>query len=254
MKLDAGRTPLLLLPGHVCDSAVWAWVVPRLAGVADCRVPEFADEPSLTAMAQRVLASAPATFALAGHSMGGRVALEVVRLAPERVERLALLDTGGRAFPAGPAGEEERERRMTFRALARERGMRALGDAILERMVLPARLADAALVDAILAMVARQEPERVARQAEALLTRPDASAVIRAFTGPVVVICGADDRVSPVAQHEELIALCPRAALVVIPECGHMAPMEHPEAVAAALAEWLRLPAAQDATVLASTA
>jgi pimeloyl-ACP methyl ester carboxylesterase len=245
--------PLLLLPGHCCDYAVWESVLLRLAGVADCRVPEFADESSLPAMAGRVLASAPATFALAGHSMGGRVALEVVRQAPERVERLALLDTGCRAFPAGPAGEEERERRLTFRALARDQGMRALGDAILERMVLPARLADTALVDAILAMVARQTPERVARQGDALLARPDASAAIRAYRGPVVVICGADDRVSPLPQNEDLAALCPRAELVVVPECGHMAPMERPAAVAAALARWLHLPAAHREAAHAQT-
>jgi pimeloyl-ACP methyl ester carboxylesterase len=93
--------PLLLLPGHVCDYAVWALVLPHLAGHADCRIPEFSDEPSLPAMAGHVLAGAPATFALAGHSMGGRVALEVIRQAPERVERLALLDTGCQALGGG---------------------------------------------------------------------------------------------------------------------------------------------------------
>jgi pimeloyl-ACP methyl ester carboxylesterase len=241
-KPGAERTPLLLLPGHVCDHAVWASVIPRLAGVADCRIPEFADEPSLAAMAERVLAAAPPVFALAGHSMGGRVALEVVHCAPERVERLALLDTGCRAFPAGPAGDEERSRRLVFRTLAREHGLSALGDAILERMVLPSRLAEATLVAAILAMVARQTPERVERQSEALLSRRDASAVLRAYPGPVVVICGAEDRVSPVAQNEELAALARRGKFVAIPDCGHMAPMEHPDAVAAALADWLRVP------------
>ena len=244
-------TPLLLLPGHVCDYAVWALVLPHLAGHADCRIPEFSDEPSLPAMADHVLAGAPATFALAGHSMGGRVALEVVRQAPERVERLALLDTGCRALSAEANGEEERTRRLAFRAAAREQGMRALGDAILERMVLPARLADAALVDAILAMVARQTPERVARQSDALLARQDASAVIGAFAGPVVVICGADDSVSPVAQNQELAELAPSGTFVVIPDCGHMAPMERPAEVAAALADWLRLPVARGATAFA---
>lgn len=237
--------PLLLLPGHVCDHAVWEGVVPRLAGLADCRIPEFADETSLPDMAERVLAAAPATFALSGHSMGGRVALEVIRQAPHRVERLALLDTGCRALPAELNGEEERTRRLAFRTLARERGMRALGAAILERMVHPARLADVALVDAIFAMVARQTPERVARQSDALLARRDASATIRAYDGPVVVICGADDRVSPPAQNEELVTLARHGTFVVIPECGHMAPMERPAEVAAALTAWLRLPTAR---------
>jgi pimeloyl-ACP methyl ester carboxylesterase len=234
---------LLLLPGHVCDYAVWEGVVPLLDDIADCRVPVFADEPSLPAMAERVLATAPATFALAGHSMGGRVALEVIRRAPERVERLALLDTGCRALASEANVEAERERRMTFRTLAREQGMRALGEAILDRMVLAARRGDDALVEAIFAMVARQTPERVARQSEALLSRQDASDVIRAYAGPVVVICGSDDRVSPVAQNEELATLAPNAKFVVIPECGHMTPMERPAEVAAALFAWLRMSA-----------
>ena len=249
----AEREPLLLLPGHCCDHAVWESVLPHLAPLADCRIPEFADEPSLAAMAERVLASAPASFALAGHSMGARVALEIVRRAPERVERLALLDTGCRPFPAGAAGEDERARRMLFRKLAHEQGMRALGAAILERMVHPARLADAGLVAAILAMVARQTPDRVDRQSEALLGRPDASAAIRAFGGPLVVICGAEDRVSPVAQNEEVASLGRRAAFVVIPDCGHMAPMERPETVAMALATWLRVPTTRaDATAVST--
>jgi pimeloyl-ACP methyl ester carboxylesterase len=246
--------PLLLLPGHVCDYAVWEGVVPRLAGLADCRIPEFADETSLPDMAERVLAVAPETFALAGHSMGGRVALEVLRTAPHRIERLALLDTGCRAFPAGPDGDDERARRVAFRTLAREKGMPALAAAVLARMVLPSRLGDAALVDAIRAMVARQPPERVARQGDALLGRRDASDAIRTYAGPLVVICGAEDRVSLPAQNEELVTLARHGTFVVIPACGHMTPMERPADVAAALAGWLRVPAAQVANAFAPAA
>ena len=99
---------LLLLPGLLCDAAVWAPMLPHLEAAADCRIPDYADATSLPEMAERVLADAPPSFALAGHSMGGRVALEIVRRAPERVPRLALLDTGFRARPAGPPARTRR--------------------------------------------------------------------------------------------------------------------------------------------------
>src|SRR5204863_9188657 len=112
---------LLLLPGLLCDRAVWAPVLPELGAIAQCDVAEYSAARSLVAMAERILDDAPPTFALAGHSMGGRVALEIVRRAPERVERLALLDTGYRARPGGVAGEQERARRMALLALAQDR-------------------------------------------------------------------------------------------------------------------------------------
>jgi pimeloyl-ACP methyl ester carboxylesterase len=117
-------------------------------------------------------------------------------------------------------------------------------------MLHPARLADATLVAAIFAMVARQTPERVARQGDALLARRDASAAIRGYGGPLVVICGAEDRVSPPAQNEELVTLARHGTFVVIPGCGHMAPMERPAEVAAALTAWLRLPKARGEAAL----
>ena len=97
---------LVLLPGLVCDRAAWEPVLPRLGAFVDCRDPRDGPDSSLGAMAERVLAAAPASFALAGHSMGGRVALEIMRRAPQRVERLALLDTGWRPLPAGARGRE----------------------------------------------------------------------------------------------------------------------------------------------------
>lgn len=242
MQMAGPRHSLLLLPGHACDRAVWELLLPRLGVLADCRIPDFADEPSLGGMAERVLADAPPTFALAGHSMGGRVALEIVRRAPERVERLALLDTGCRVCPKGAAGEEERARRHAMLTVAREQGMAALGRLVVQSMVLPSRHGDAALVDAILAMVARQSVERIARQVVALLERPDASAALRDYAAPLLVICGAEDRVSPVAQNRELIELNPRARFVVLRDCGHMAPMEQPTRVAELLVEWLHQP------------
>ena len=256
------RPTLLLLPGLLCDRASWAPVLPFLAPHADCIVPDYSAESSLAAMAERALeavtsagsepgplggtlaerASGGATFALAGHSMGGRVALEVLRAAPDRVERLALLDTGYRGRPDGSPGEDERSRRYALLALAREHGMRAMGREWVRGMVHPTRLADTALVDAILDMIERQTPDRYAGQIEALLARPDVTALLRSIRIPTLVACGRQDAWSPLAQHEEIAALIPGSRVAVFEDCGHMAPMEQPAAVAAALAEWLGTP------------
>jgi pimeloyl-ACP methyl ester carboxylesterase len=275
MTLTSGtndRPTLLLLPGLLCDRASWAPVLPFLAPHADCIVPDYSAESSLAAMAERVLeavssagsesgdrraaprppgpvggrlaerASGGATFALAGHSMGGRVALEVLRAAPGRVVRLALLDTGYRSRPDGTPGDDERTRRYALLALARERGMGAMGREWMRAMVHPARLADAALVDAVLDMVGRQTPDRYAGQIDALLARPDVTGLLRSIDVPTLVACGRQDAWSPLAQHEEIAALIPGCRLAVFEECGHMAPMEQPRAVAAALVAWLRAP------------
>ena len=129
---------LVLLPGLVCDRAAWEPVLPHLGTFVDCRIHETGPDSSLGAMADRVLAVAPSSFALAGHSMGGRVALEIMRRAPQRVERLALLDTGFRPLPAGIGGENERAARLRLLGLARAEGMRAMGRAWARPMVHPA--------------------------------------------------------------------------------------------------------------------
>ena len=231
---------LLLLPGLLCDRAAWAPVLPHVEGVADCRVPDYADETSLGAMAERVLASAPPKFAVAGHSMGGRVALEIVRRAPERVERLALLDSGCHACPTGSTGEAERAGRLALLATARQHGMRTMARAWVQPMVLEERLADAVLIDAILDMFARRTPQQFAGQVEALLARPDATDVLRAVTCPALILCGREDAWATPPQHEEMAALIPGGRLTIIEHCGHMAPMERPDAVGAALATWVQ--------------
>jgi len=174
--------------------------------------------------------------------MGGRVALEIVRRAPRRVERLALLDTGWRPLPAGAAGEEERAGRYALLALARRDGLRAMGRTWVRRMVHPERLEDATLIDAILDMIERQTCDRFEAQIEALLARPDAGPVLRSIDCPTLVLCGRQDGWSPVAQHEEIAAMIPGAALEVIDDCGHMAPMEAPARVAESILAWLRAP------------
>lgn len=234
------QATLMLLPGLMCDAAVWAHQVSALP--ARCVVPAWGLRDSLSDMAVQVLQEAPTErFALAGHSMGGRVALEVMRQAPERVERLALLDTGTHTLAGGEAGAKERAGRMALLALAQTRGMRALGGQWARGMVHPDQLATP-LFESILAMLERSSPAQFAAQVQALLARPDAASLLADIRCPVLVLCGRDDAWSPPAQHEAMHAALSNAtcsSLCVIDHCGHMSTLEQPAAVTAALASWL---------------
>lgn len=231
-------TTLILLPGLMCDAAVWSAQITALPA-ARCVVPAWRLTDSLTVMAEQVLREAPTeTFALAGHSMGARVALEVVRLAPDRVERLALLDTGTHTLAAGDSGAKERAGRMALLALARSRGMRALGEQWARGMVHPDQLGTL-LFESILAMLERSSPAQFEAQIRALLGRPDAAPLLHCIRCPTLVLCGRDDDWSPPAQHEAMHAALLDARLCIVEHCGHMSTMERPAEVSAAMAAWL---------------
>jgi pimeloyl-ACP methyl ester carboxylesterase len=229
------RTTVVLLPGLLCDDEIWRAQSERLSAGHDVRSPGFLDHGSIEAMAEAVLRDAPERFSLAGHSMGGRVALAIVARAPERVERLALLDTG--LHPARPGEAESRSRLI---GVAFEEGMASLARHWLPPMVGPDHVHDAALMARLAAMVGRATPQLFQRQIGALLTRPNAHRGLAAIPCPTAVIVGRQDAWSPLAQHEEMAALIPHAWLTVIEDCGHMSPVEQPEAVTEALAQWLR--------------
>lgn len=237
---DPARPCLVLLPGLACDEAVWQPLLPALGAHALPWVPPAAVQPSITAMAEAVLREAPAErFALAGHSLGGRIALEVVRQAPGRVSRLALLDTGWQALPAGAADAAEREQREALVALAREAGMRAMGERWSPPMLHP-RCLGGPVHEAVLQMIAAQSVERFAAQQQALLARPDAGPVLDLLRCPTLLLCGRQDGWSPPARHEEMAARIRGARLVLVDDCGHMSPMEQPAAVAQAMVDWLK--------------
>lgn len=227
--------PLLMLPGLMCDSRMFA---PQLAAFAGAlAVDGYGDADSLDAMAQVALTNAPARFSLLGHSMGGRVALEVWRLAPERVERLALLDTGTHPVRAGEA-----KGRYALRDLGRADGIAALVDAWLPPMVHPDRRDDHALLQPMRDMVMAGGVDRYERQISALLNRPDPTPDLRLIACPTLVATGAQDNWSTPAQHQEIAAAIPGSILRIFEHCGHMAPLEAPDHVNAAIAEWLNLP------------
>ena len=235
------RPCLVLIPGLLCDAAVWRAQCQALSS-ADCVVPDLGELASLTDMARRVLDTVPAArFSVAGHSMGGRVALEIARLAPERIERLALFDSGLDALAPGAPGQAEREARMGLLHTAQQQGMRAMGRQWARRMVHPDRI-DTPLFEDILAMIERQTPALFAAQIQAVLDRPDGRAVLRQLRCPALFACGRQDAWSPLSRHEDMQALCPGSKLVVIEDCGHMSPMEQPAAVSRALADFMGLP------------
>jgi pimeloyl-ACP methyl ester carboxylesterase len=164
--------------------------------------------------------------------------LEIMRLAPQRVRRLALFDTGLDPIAPGADGERERSQRHALVDLARSQGMRAMGLQWAPGMVLPGHR-EAPVFDRILAMIERKTPEIFAAQVRALLGRPDARAVFASIRCPVLIGCGRQDAWSPLARHEQMQCLLPHSRLVVIEDAGHMSPMEQPAAVAQALVEWL---------------
>ena len=238
----AAALPLLLVPGLLCDEHVWAAQAGAFAGhrpvvVGPCGLP--APVQRLDDMARHLLAVMQAPrFVVAGHSMGGRIALELLRLAPERVAGLALLDSGTHPRPAGAAGDEETRQRGALVALAQREGLPSVAAQWLPPMVHP-QVLGTPLYARMVAMVEAQTPERFAAQVQALLHRPDAEPVLRSARCPVALVCGQQDRWSPPERHRAMQALVPSAVLTLIDNCGHMSPMEQPAAVTAALAGWL---------------
>lgn len=243
--MRAEPVSVLLLPGLLCDGAVWPDQQTALQVLAPVHVADYGDCSSMGAMAERALRHAPAgPLAVVGHSMGGRVALEIWRQAPERVRGLALLDTGFQALPAGAAGVAERAGRMELLALARAQGMRAMGQRWARGMVHPDQL-ETPLFEAILQMLERSTPERYAAQLDALLNRPDTTELLSTISVPTLLLCGRQDAWSPLARHEQMRELMlagptqPPVELVVVEDCGHMSTMEQAPAVSAALLRWL---------------
>lgn len=232
------RRTLYLLPGLLCDSAIWAHQSVALEQDYRVRVPDYTAFDSLGDMAQSVLDAAPERFALAGHSMGGRVALEVFRRAPQRIERLALLDTGTHPRRAGEA-----EKRRELVDLADRAGMAALAGRWLPPMVHPDRSADPSLMEGLRAMVQRMSPDIFRRQVAALLGRPDATSLLAHIRCPTLIGVGRQDRWSPPAQHEPIAAAVPQAHYLIFEGSGHMAPVEAPQGVTRALRDWMLQPA-----------
>ena len=229
-------TPLLLIPGMMCDARMWgglpALLHPR--PVAHC-LPTDAD--TIAELAALILRDAPSRFALAGLSMGGIVAMEVLRQAPERVERLALLDTNPRAETP-----EVKARRAPQIARALSGDL----DAVIRDEMKPNYLAAGPdtrpILDLCMEMARALGPQVFAHQSRALRDRPDQTATLAAFRGPALVLTGEDDRLCPLDRHQQMHALMPQSRLAIIPRAGHLPTLENPAATFAHVQDWLLQP------------
>jgi pimeloyl-ACP methyl ester carboxylesterase len=230
----APKPALVLVPGLLCDALVWRDQMQSFTGSHAVSVPMLDALTSIPAMALALLAHAPPRFALAGHSLGGRIALEVMRQAPDRVTHLALLDTGVHSCAPG-----EPSRRQELLSLAFTQGMNAVSRVWLPRMVHPARHADRSFMAPLEAMVERRSPESFRNQITALLDRPDATPVLATIRCPTLVLCGREDGWSPVEQHEAIAAAVADSRLAIVDDCGHMAPIERPAEINRELQRWL---------------
>ena len=224
---------VVLVPGLLCDRFVWEHAIAALEGNIPVGVADLSTQDSLTTMAEDTLSAFSGDLYVAGHSMGARVAMEMARLAPDRVKRMALLDTG-----IHPLKEGEPAKRAEIVAFAHAEGMTALAGRWLPGMVHPDRVDDAALMADLTAMVERMDPDLHERQIRALVNRPDASAYVASITCPTLLIVGRQDQWSPVSQHEDMLRLMPDARLEIVEDAGHFAPVEQPGTVAALLASW----------------
>jgi pimeloyl-ACP methyl ester carboxylesterase len=230
------RAPLVLIPGLLCDGALWRHQTEYLADVASVTVADVTHETAMAAMAESVLRQAPpGRFSLAGLSMGGYVALEIMRKAPERVAHLALLDTSAR-----PDSDETRARRTAMIEQSEQGDFKGVTSRLIGQFIHPDRLGDLVLTHAVTEMTARVGKDAFARQQRAIMGRPDSRARLGEIRVPTLVLVGREDGLTPLELHEELAARIPRAKLVIVEHSGHLTTMERPEAVTAVLRYWLQ--------------
>ncbi len=227
-------SPLLLVPGLNCTASLWTAQVATLGLDRPVAVADHTGADTIAAIAALILAEAPPRFALAGLSMGGYVAMEILRTAPERVERLCLLDTQARAD-----GPEARETRLQQISIAERGGFAKIAAIQFPRLVAPARLADAALAEIVRRMADDTGAEAFVRQQKAIMTRIDSRPSLARVTCPVTVIVGTEDQLTPPPLAREMADLVPGARLVEIPGAGHLSTLEAPDAVNAAMRGWL---------------
>jgi len=227
---------LLFLPGLACDARIYE---PQLAAFPDSRaVDGYGTADTLAAMARLALEQAPDSFDLFGHSMGGRIALEVWRLAPERVRRLALVSSGVHSLREGEAAS-----RAALQAIGWNHGFEALIDEWLPPMVAEANRGNAAIYQPLRQMNVEAGQEVFDAQIHALVGRPEVESLLPRIECPTLVMTGELDTWAPPAQQAAIAAMIPHSELVIVPGAGHMLQLEAPATVNAAIARWLARPA-----------
>jgi pimeloyl-ACP methyl ester carboxylesterase len=226
--------PIVLVPGLNCSARLYAEQVPALWGCGPVTIADHRRDDSVGAIAARILATAAPRFALAGLSMGGYIAFAILRQAPERVARLALLDTSAR-----PDTAEQSERRHSMIALAESGRFAEASDLLFPVFVHRDRHGDEALRRIVRTMAEETGPDAFVRQQKAIMSRPDCRPLLKSIRCPTLVLVGDGDTLTPPVLSEEIAAGIAGARLVRVPDCGHLSTLERPEAVNRALVEWL---------------
>jgi len=226
-------TPLVLLPGMMCDGRLFGPQIAAFSGRALHLAP-MVGAVTVQALAAQILADAPPRFALAGLSMGGIVAMEIMVQAPDRVTHLALLDTNPRAETL-----EVQARRAPQIAKVQAGGL----EAVMREEMKPNYLTDGpncgAILDLCMDMARNLGPVAFVNQSLALRDRPDQQATLSRVTVPTLILCGRQDALCPVERHELMHALIPHSTLHIVENAGHLPTLEQPDLTTAALRHWL---------------
>jgi len=228
------KDPLVLLPGMMCDARLFGPQIEAFSHERAVMVAPLGNHETVAALAAEVLDIAPPTFALAGLSMGGIVAMEVFRQAPKRVSRLALLDTN-------PKAETDKIAQFREPQIAKVRAGQLR--AVMRDEMKPNYLTDGPnmgkILDLCMAMAETLGPDVFVRQSRALQTRPDQQETLRAVKVPTLILCGENDSLCPLHRHELMHELIPHSTLAVIKDAGHLPTLEQPDLTNEALAKWL---------------
>src|SRR3954462_14976375 len=232
----AESVPIILVPGLNCSARLYAPQLPELWRFGAVIVANHTRDDTMAGIAGRILDHAPPRFGLAGLSMGGYIALEIVRQAADRVAKLALLDTGSRGDPP-----EAQEKRRANIALAENGRFEEIIQLQFPLYVHPGRANDAALKSAYRAMCHDVGPEAYVRQQKAIMARADSQPLLPTIRCPTLVLVGAEDIATPPALSDEMAAAIPNARLVKVADCGHLSTLERPEAVTRTMVEWLSM-------------
>lgn len=225
---------LLLVPGLLCDATLWAHQAAHLGDLATIQIGETRLDDSIAGMAKRILDSPPPRFALAGLSMGGYVSFEILRRAPERVTKLALLDTSPLPDPPDRTAGRRELMQMT-----RDGRFEEAAATLLPLFIHEDRLDDAALCNAVAAMATAIGPEAFLRQQAAIIERVDSRPDLPGIRQKTLLVVGRSDALTPVSVHEEMATAIPDSRLAVIEDSGHLPTMERPQAVTVLLRDWL---------------
>ncbi|HYM91582.1 MAG TPA: alpha/beta fold hydrolase [bacterium] len=226
--------PILLIPGLLCSPRLYGEQLPALWRFGPLVIADHTRDDSMAAIARRILAAAPPRFALIGLSMGGYIAFEIMRKAPDRVARLALLDTSARADTP-----EQSERRRAQIALAQSGRLAEVLDQLFPLWVHRARRNDESLRRTVRLMAEETGPQAFTRQQAAIMTRPDSRPDLAAIRCPTLVLVGDGDESTPPDRAAEIANGIASARLVTVPECGHLSTLERPQHVTQALIEWM---------------